>query len=489
MLSFKKTLFICLCLVTVVTANPIHTIGRLDALPAGSCPFPQVSTSPLTTSQSNGKHCNPSDRSCRLHCRPPNFHIWSARLLELAFPIHLVAPVLSKVFNAILTQANEHWSIHSPISGVWTKQSNLELSSASVHGLVPWSVATDSARRVLSATQTGWTGSSDIMYQTGGANFQNADNQRSLTPRHLAKPSTISIAETRDLKKRVIFPATSFTVHAAILPVSVAAPYIKDFFDGIAVRASSEWTFYAERSLFTITSGPFHLTVSCLGANVPWPALEAAARHFSSLADRSWTNTFDAFYTEPESAITIAFSLRLVQQARGRPAGSITGPHARRTKPHLESQKSPPIPTPTTTHLNHPRTPTLISAPGPGLKLTRFVRTAALVPSAVAATHFEDFYNIIAMKIETGQWANRLPSKYIRCMLWDFELTFRCDTMNVPFSFVQAFAIDMAEWSSRQFTGFYEATVTGEGPLAGLVFVVKMGLKSKGGLADGNGAE
>ena len=50
----------------------------------------------------------------------------------------------------------------------------------------------------------------------------------------------------------------------------------------------------------------------------------------------------------------------------------------------------------------------------------------------------------------------------------------------MPLSFVQAFAIDMANWSSRQFTGFYEATVTGEGPLVGLVFLVRMRLKDKG---------
>ena len=344
MLSFKNTLFICLCLVTVVTAKPIHTIEGLSSVPAGSCPFPQESTSPSATSQSNGKHCNPSDRSCKLHCRLQDFNRWSARLLELAFPIHLAASVLSEFYNAILTQANKQWSLHSPIPSVWRKQRHLELSSPSVHVLVPWSVATDSAHKVLSATQTRWTGTSDIMYQTGGANqaaeatLENAKNQRSLAPHRLAKPRTISITERRDVKKRVSLPTTFFTVHAAIVPVSVAAPHIKDFFDTIAIRASAEWAFFTERPLFTITSGPFQLTISCLGANVPWPALASAARHFSSLADRAWAATFDAFYTEPESAITIAFSLRLLQlqQARAHPANSVTGSHARRPRRLLE---------------------------------------------------------------------------------------------------------------------------------------------------------
>ena len=493
MSSFKGTLLICLCVVTVVTANPIHTTGGLNSLPAGNCQFPQESTSPSTTFQSNGKHCNPSDRSCKLHCRPLDFNIWRARLPELTFPIHLAALVLSEFYNAILTQANQHWSLHSPLPSVWIKQSDLELSSPSLHGLVPWPVATNFARKVLPATQTGWTGTSEaeVMYQNGGANQAvgasslNTNNERSLAPRHLAKPRTMPTAERRDLKKRETLPVTFYTAHASIVPVSVAAPYIKSFFDAIAVRASAEWTSFSESSLFTINGGPLQLTVSCLGASIPWPVLVTAARHFSSLANRSWATTFDAFYTEPETAITIAFSLRLLQQARSGPAGSITGSHALRTTRHLESQ-SPPVPIPTTPHLNTARTLTLITtSSSPGLKLPRFVRTAAVVPCALAAAQFEDFYNILAMKIETGQLAHREPSKYVSCSLWDFELSFYCDTMIVPLSFVQAFAIDMAKWSSKQFTGFYEATVTGEGPLAGLVFFVKMGLKGQGRFFDG----
>ena len=76
--------------------------------------------------------------------------------------------------------------------------------------------------------------------------------------------------------------------------------------------------------------------------------------------------------------------------------------------------------------------------------------------------------------------ANRVPSKTVVCSLWDFELVFSCEKINVPLSFVQAFAIDMAEWSSKQFTGFYVATVRGEGALNGLVFMVQMRLKGKG---------
>ena len=50
----------------------------------------------------------------------------------------------------------------------------------------------------------------------------------------------------------------------------------------------------------------------------------------------------------------------------------------------------------------------------------------------------------------------------------------------MPLSFVQAFAIDMAAWSARHFTGFYDAQVIGEGALEGLVISVQMRLKGMG---------
>lgn len=191
-----------------------------------------------------------------------------------------------------------------------------------------------------------------------------------------------------------------------------------------------------------------------------------AAQTFSDLADRSWVNTFDAYYEEPESTITVAISLRLL---RGLALTTMSRPVRR----NLPGRESPPATAPVTART--PATPM-----PPGIRVASFVRTTALVPCAVAAAKLEDFYSIIALKIETGQMAHRAPSKTVVCSLWNFELVFSCDRINVPLSFVQAFAIDMAEWSSKQFTGFYEATVKGEGPLSGLVFLVQMRLKGKG---------
>lgn len=198
----------------------------------------------------------------------------------------------------------------------------------------------------------------------------------------------------------------------------------------------------------------------------------SAAQKFSSYADHRSANTFDAFYEEAEFGITVALSLRLLQRSTGPRLTAVALPPRR-------SLQRPSPPARSTAPLR-PRAPTTTRPTSPAIRVTSFIRTAALVPTALAAAQLEDFYTILATKIETGQLAHRRPARTVVCSLWDFELVFSCDRIDVPWSFVQAFAIDMAEWSARQFTGLYEATVRGEGPLSGLVFVVQMRLKGKG---------
>ncbi len=267
----------------------------------------------------------------------------------------------------------------------------------------------------------------------------------------------------------------SLKVYGEIVPISVAAPYVKAFFDAIAAEASNAWASRSESTLLTVTQGPFQLTVSCPGTGIPWPVLVSAAEKFSRLADRFWVNIFDAYYEDTESDMTIAFSLRLLKEVRTLGAMTLSQPGRRRR--NLQSRKG--LPAPPTPPLR-PRAPNPSSSMSPGIRIASFVQTTALVPGVLAASKLEDFYTIIATKIETGHFADWPPSKTVAFWRWDFELIFSSDKINVPLSFVQAFAIDMAEWSSRQFTGFYEATVVGEGPLSGLVIFVQMRLRGNG---------
>lgn len=462
MLSFTITLVICLCYVSLLTANPIHRIGELDFVPGKGSQSLQESRSQITTPNPNGKLCSSSDRLCKLHRRTQDFYIWKALPLEFLLRIHNTTPVLLKTYHAIVAHVNEQWSLRLPISSSWIKQDTLDLFYDAARGPIPWSVVATFAHKILSATQLGWFSAHDVIYPNRtadraiGATLQIANDQPSLPPQHpLATKRTLEPAKRSHLEKRARISLTAYKLHGAIVPAAAAAPFVKAFFDAIAAEASNTWTFLPESALFTVREGPFQLTLSCLGSPIPWPLVVAFAQRFSILADHQFVNTFDAFYEEPGSAITVAISLRLLNRAGGLMATSfplpipLSQPAKRDLLQQQERNPPPDSTTTTTTTTTPPSSLTPRTFPGPSIGMTHFVRLGTLLPVETAAQRFQDFYTIIAVKIETGQLADRLPSKRMVCSLWDFELVFSCDSMDVPLSFVQAFAIDMAEWSSR----------------------------------------
>ncbi len=460
--SYKVVLVISLCLVSILSANPIQRVRELDFVPKKGFQS-QGSKSQSKGFKINEELCNSSDRSCELHHRTQDFYIWRARPHELIFPIYHAVPELREFCYAVLAQVNEHWSLQTPLPSFWIKQGILELIFHSVGGPIPWSVVADLAHKMLCTIQMGWEGPYDITYRNTaadlavGVTLQIGNHQLPLPQHRLTQPMTFKAAKRTQLKKRSKVQPAFYKIHSAILPLSLSAPHLKAFFDAIAAEASSAWTSRPEAALLTVSQGSFQLTVSCLGARIPWPMLVFASRQFSTLATRSWASTFDAFFEAPGSGITVAFSLRLLESPADPSALALSLPTKR--TPSSLLPRSPVNPFSTQLHV------------------ARFIQTVALVPTALAAVQFEDFYNILALMIETGQMANRPPARRIVYTNWDFELTFSSATMTVPWSFVQAFAIDMAAWSSRQFSGFYEAEVRGEGALSGLVIMVKMGLK------------
>ena len=264
---FKTILVIGLCLVSILTANPIHRVEELDFVPAKVLQVLHGPRSQHRASNTNGKLCNSSDRLCKLHRRTQDFYIWRARPHELLFPVHYAAPALREFYNAILTQVNEQWSLLAPVPSFGIKQGNLELYFRSVGGPIPWSVVARFAHKMLCATQLGWLGTYEIIYQNGAANqavvvtLRIANNQLQLPQHDLTKSRTVKAAKRTDLKKRASIRLISFKVHDGIVPLSVAAPCAKAFFDAIVAEASNAWTSQSEAALFTVTQGPFQLTV------------------------------------------------------------------------------------------------------------------------------------------------------------------------------------------------------------------------------------
>ena len=283
------------------------------------------------------------------------------------------------------------------------------------------------------------------------AYLQDEENGTSIEERAFSK---------RELKHKLIH----YRAHGALLPTTLAAQYLKQFYDSIAYHAIRTWPSIAhEQYLITITLGHLQLTMSSLSAPIPWALVANAAEHLSMMSNRALAETFDAFFDDVKASNQIAMSLRLLQN----PAQAKPGVQ-KRLKGCSEGQRLG-------AKSHQTKSPRTLPSPSRTvLKVTQFKSITAMVPTVVAAALLEDFYSILAVKILTGEFASWRPDKTIIFNMWDFELSFTSDQVNIPLSFAQSFMIDMAEWSSREFTGLYEAIIEGDGALEGLMIYVKM---------------
>ena len=281
----------------------------------------------------------------------------------------------------------------------------------------------------------------------------------------VTSPYGILEDRTTALAKRNQFSLTHYRTQYTVLPLSTAALYAKFFYDTVAHQAIHIWLSRPQLALLTVTQGPFQLTVSGLGSEIPWSLLAFIAQHLSAAATTGLVNTFDAYYTQSGTSITIAVSLRLIEGV------TLVGPMSISPRERDVSREDKVSTAPIVSSLQRR------ASTGPSMQMIKFTSVNMLVPTALVASILEDFYNIIALKIETGQLADMLPAKEIVLSLWDFELSFSCMTMKIPLSFVYAYAVDMAKLTSMSWTGLYEATIQGGGPLSEVVILVKMKVK------------
>ena len=95
------------------------------------------------------------------------------------------------------------------------------------------------------------------------------------------------------------------------------------------------------------------------------------------------------------------------------------------------------------------------------LSTMQFTNFAVIVPAAIAAIYIEDFFNTIALRIETGYWADSAPSNYRVIRMWDFELTFYSLNSMIPWDFVQEYVLHTLDYVSNGFTGIYQEHMIG----------------------------
>ena len=90
-----------------------------------------------------------------------------------------------------------------------------------------------------------------------------------------------------------------------------------------------------------------------------------------------------------------------------------------------------------------------------------FKSFSTIVPGKLAALYITDFLDIVALRIETGFWGLEPPAKHRIIRMWDFELSFYSLNTAVPWDFIQAYVIEMADEIARGFVGTFDEYMTG----------------------------
>ena len=114
---------------------------------------------------------------------------------------------------------------------------------------------------------------------------------------------------------RSMMRAINVQAVAQVLPITVAAQFLQNFYSTIAIKASGEWLSQPESDRLVFTSGPFQLTFSSVGASIPWTFVKRMADMLREFACLGWTNLFDAYFVDViTETIGIALSLRFANE-------------------------------------------------------------------------------------------------------------------------------------------------------------------------------
>ncbi|KAL8682486.1 MAG: hypothetical protein Q9186_001433 [Xanthomendoza sp. 1 TL-2023] len=110
------------------------------------------------------------------------------------------------------------------------------------------------------------------------------------------------------------------------------------------------------------------------------------------------------------------------------------------------------------------------------LQTRAFQHFGMIVPVAAAAMYLEQFFEVVALRIETGYWANTLPTNYRVFHMWNFELSFYSLHATIPWDFIQAYVLDMVDDIQKGFTGLYHEHLLGviDGVAAAMTVELRM---------------
>lgn len=93
---------------------------------------------------------------------------------------------------------------------------------------------------------------------------------------------------------------------------------------------------------------------------------------------------------------------------------------------------------------------------------TKLFKTfSTIVPGILAASYITDFLDIVALRIETGEWGHEPPAQQRVIHMWNFELSFHSLNTAIPWDFIQAYVIELADDIGKGFVGTFDEYMVG----------------------------
>jgi len=428
--------------------------------------------------------------------------LFHAEHVKQIIPAQLAVPGLKLFYSALIAFVERDWRLNAALEEVILSLGNLRLQMTSATPIA-WDFVTRFSQKMLTTAALGFTGTYNIIYadqetgqivtvtlrvvdhRTGLDVRSNAPNafQAALSSSTSAIPHALykSYRMGRTIDKRaqffMNFKGDAWELKAIIMPAVLAVQMTKAFYESVINKAFDEqWKPSPSSSLFTISEGAFELTVSCLGGAVPMEMLYTFGQRMVDFASQGWLPVYDVYYNDELTGARVAIAFRILDAGLpllqpSKPSGRSTSAspiinsapvlHDRSLNKRSYRSKHDPR---SFAGLRRNKTFPILSRRGPNNQVSthllpiKFQLLAMITPIRMASLYLEDFYNNIALKIETGYWNAVSPRHFVTFERWNFQLTFFSYAETVPWDFIQNFVIEVSEYAAKGFTSSYEAT-------------------------------
>lgn len=305
------------------------------------------------------------------------------------------------------------------------------------------------------------------------------------------------------LNKRSRLDIIHATHLRAIVPVDIAAAGLKIFYAALLAKVEI-WRAGQPVPDVSIVIGNLRLALSS-ATPISWDFVERFGYKMLRATFLGFTGTYTILYADAEGGQMITIDLRVIDHATGLEARSRKSRPPKQIQSALSLRASASIlahteasidkalrssfqapkrilkDKETSSKSDHESKNLLSSAstrrdlrtrtfPIFDLRSIKFRALSFLTPTMVAAQYLEDFYDLIALKIETGFWGNQGPLHYVTFERWNFQLSFSSYAQAVPWDFIYNLALEMSDYAQKGFTPIFEQTFAAETP-AGHVYV------------------